>query len=108
MHAVHTVGSLGAQHGGPSRSITSLCSALSRLSVDVDLLSFGGRSGEPADLRPESETVHTHLVEGNQTSLLALWRPHNGFLSMLCRVAVGNQTILHDHGMWVLTNHASA
>src|SRR3954469_24778879 len=78
IRAVHTIGSIASRHGGPSRSVPALCRALEAIGVDITLL-----SRETSVSRSLSKTIRAH-------------------------VSPGQLALLHDHGMWLPSNHAAA
>jgi glycosyltransferase involved in cell wall biosynthesis len=108
LHAVHTVSTLRADYGGPGRSITALCSALSAHS-DVDLISFGWGPGEEPPVLPKVETVKVLLLQQRRplTNVLTSARRFGKAIE----IAASRTTqarVIHDHGMWLRTNHATA
>lgn len=106
MRVVHTVGSLRADHGGPSRSVTALCSGLARQNVDVEIVTQLQRAGEPAPIVPDDERVALHSVAAD-----AGWRaflPGGGrFGATVAEKMSQGMGLVHDHGMWLPTNHAA-
>ena len=97
---LHTIASLHVKHGGPSRSVTSLCDALAGCNADVLLIA--ARDGE------KSEIVSPHNPRVRQAwydrgSIPAYWSRRRAI-----RGLKGNHRILHDHGLWLPTNVASA
>ena len=107
MRVIHTVHSLRADHGGPSRSVTALCSDLARQDVDVSIVTRQRRPGEPPPVMPASERADVHFVEpeGGWHAFL----PGAGQFGAAIRDTVGGGGgLVHDHGLWLPTNHASA
>ena len=108
LRAIHTVASLRADHGGPARSITSLCSALASQGLTTDLVTVGQRVGEEAPILPQAPGVRVHLVNGVHSSRL-LQATNAEFTKRIAGVAAGSSlVVLHDHGVWLATNHAAA
>ena len=107
MRVIHTVHSLRADHGGPSRSVTALCSDLARQDVDVSIVTRQRRLGEPPPVMPASERADVHFVgpEGGWHAFLS----GAGQFGAAIRNTVGDgEGLVHDHGLWLPTNHASA
>lgn len=108
--SIHTVASLRADHGGPGRSITSLCSALADSSIDVHLIARAQQPGEPAAVLPWSPLVQTHFCNAANplTATITRKNPHARSLeSVLAGISFEN-VVVHDHGIWLPTNHAVA
>lgn len=104
MHVVHTVGTLGDQHGGPSRSVTSLCSALAESNMDVELFTLEDRDKDSTPILPASSRVQLRVLPGHQENLRSA-----GVLGTAVASAVRNRgSLIHEHGMWLPTNHAVA
>src|SRR5690348_7602892 len=109
LRAIHTVSTLRADYGGPGRSISALCSALTA-HANVELISFGqGRHEEPPIL-PRSEKVKVLLLPQQPpvTNMLSMGRRFQSAIEATARRSIDNSSILHDHGMWLRTNHAAA
>ncbi len=95
MHVLHTTASLHARNGGPPRSISALAEGLGRAGLAVDVLAYD--DGEPA-VRPDAALARTHHVARGQGGAARFAR---------ASAAVGAD-LLHDHGLWLPTNHAAA
>jgi glycosyltransferase involved in cell wall biosynthesis len=105
---LHTIAGLTAASGGPSRSVSALCEHLARQGMRVELLSLdaGPSFGKP--LTPPEDLVRTTLVPCRFSLRLRLVWSHayRRTLETICRDRqVG---LIHDHGMWLPTNHSSA
>lgn len=106
MKVIHTVGSLRADHGGPSRSVTALCSGLAQHGDDVQLVTLRRQEGEPAPILPADDRVAVRFV-----GAAAGWRaflPTDGFDGAIADAASEGGELIHDHGLWLPTNHAAA
>ncbi len=106
VRVIHTIAGVRADHGGPSRSVPALCNALAATGTDVHLL-----TGMPSDGRVKNNfpapPVTTHAVR--ESRLGRPWGVGRGFRRELRRLAITAQTtIVHDHGVWLPTNHAVA
>lgn len=103
-----TVGTLVPEGGGPSRTVTALADAVARSGCPVDLVSvnLGREFGPP--LVPPSDGVRTELVPVRRMtkSLSGYWAPGFG-RAVRARLAGEDRAILHDHGIWLPTNHAA-
>jgi glycosyltransferase involved in cell wall biosynthesis len=103
---VHTVASLRAEDGGPSRSVTALCTALASSGQDVGILTTRKQTEGPA-IHPDDE-VQVQVVDRPASwQLLGPFR--DSFSDALQSLVAGQgQPLLHDHGIWLATNHVSA
>ena len=106
---IHTVGSLRKTAGGPTRTVTALCRELGRLGTLVDLVSQDAvESIDDANLLPPADIVTTYLAPVRRLPYVGTsWSP--SFRTMLReRCAHGRAMLIHDHGLWLPTNHSSA
>jgi glycosyltransferase involved in cell wall biosynthesis len=108
MRVIHTISGIAESAGGPSRVAASLCSAVVEQGCEVELVA-GHEVARDGDLvEPSSKQVQLHLIEARR---LAGVRLHPGFSQVVQRLAKaqpGNPSLVHDHGIWGLTNIASA
>lgn len=109
IRVIHTVSTLRADYGGPGRSITSLCSALTE-HVNVDLISYGYARGEEPPVMPKAKDVRVHLIEQHGPLLggLTFGVRFRNAVRRTVRDAGDAPVMLHDHGLWLRTNHATA
>ncbi len=105
MNVVHTVNSLRADHGGPSRSVTALCTALARGGTRVGLVAHRPETGEPEPVLPGAE-VSVRLVD-REPGYRAFLPGANTFTAAVEAMAESG-TVLHDHGLWLPSNVAAA
>jgi glycosyltransferase involved in cell wall biosynthesis len=104
MNVVHTVSSLRADHGGPSRSVTALCSGLARHSAEVAVVAQRRQPGEPAPVIPDDDRVTVRFAATDPG-----WRSFlPGPTNFGTTIADAAPSLVHDHGLWLPTNHASA
>ncbi len=104
---IHTVGSLGINAGGPSRTVPSLC--LNTIAADPSL-DFQLCTGEGSKF---GENIS---FDGLKVSAIALDSGTSQFRRLLRQLSCSNQgggdkdtrVILHDHGQWLPINRASA
>jgi glycosyltransferase involved in cell wall biosynthesis len=90
LNIIHTCNSLGVSCGGPPRSITQLCNALSKRGNDVSIQVFKRQEEEvlPVDevsLFTEAVTAPDGLAQ--------------------CAVRGGNSSVIHQHGIWLPSTH---
>lgn len=102
MTVLHTVASLHPDAGGPSRTVTATCGALARAGVDAHL--FTQRRDGADLLTPSPNQVSVSTVEPTPAWSRPL-RFHRGLMETGRTRA---PDLLHDHGVWLLTNLASA
>ena len=100
MKVLHTVDSLHARHGGPSRSVTALCDALSALNIDVQVAA-GGEGEKDNAVMPKEPSVEVTLHENSITAMYRVRR-------RLVREMPHNDAIVHDHGLWLPSNYVTA
>lgn len=106
IRVVHTLASLKRSSGGTSRSVPVLCESLGALGLDVTLLSQDARWPADSDIIPDPASVRTELVRSvNIPRMRASYSP--GFSRRLAQLCA-DADILHDHGLWLPTNHAAA
>ena len=103
---LHTVHALGADGGGPSRTVPALCEAVAR-NADVRVVLLTTRRTGACNLLPDPV-----LVESVELATDA--RPGGESLRRRFAAAVADVhrrspvAILHDHGQWLGTNRAAA
>ncbi len=102
------IAGLHPESGGPSRSVPALCEALGHHGVKVEVVSldYGPGFGEP--LIPSRAAAQTTLVScSSALERCAQWTPR--FKSAIRdRSRNGDVQLVHDTGLWLLTNHAVA
>jgi glycosyltransferase involved in cell wall biosynthesis len=103
MTVLHTVASLDADAGGPSRTVSATCAALSDHGTDVEILTTDAGGPENA-IRPEGNRVRTTFVSSRPPILHA--RSFQSAVERLIRQHGAD--LVHDHGVWLPTNWASA
>ncbi len=104
VRAAHAVGHLAADHGGPSRTVTSLCRALAAVGVSVEIVTTPPRGAEDV-VRPPESLVAVRYAEAAG----ALWqRAASPFAQAVAAVARPAPAVVHDHGLWLPTNLAAA
>ena len=89
--------------------MTSLCRELGRLGTDVHLLSVdGGPAAGNGNVLPPPELVRTILAPAYRLPLLSV-QASPAFRPSLVALCKQHQfDVLHDHGVWLPSNHATA
>ena len=100
MRVVHTVATLHPDAGGPSRTVSKTCAGLARQGLDVSLVTTDA-GGREAAMVPGDE-AETRFVPSDP-----FWRRPGRFRNAVAQEARGAD-LVHDHGVWLLTNRASA
>ena len=109
LNVLHTIASLQRRSGGPSRSVTGLCNSLGRREVGVFLLSMDGPDQQVTGCIEPDHTVVKHFsVRGRVVPLLKTSYPANHLKVVNGLHRVNPLQIIHNHGMWLPCNHASA
>lgn len=106
MRVIHTVGGIAERSGGPSRTVTSLCSSIARLGGAVDLAAGIDRSDGDRLVLPDAHGVSLHLVDARRMGRLHVYP---GFSRTVSRILdkQGGPALIHDHGIWGHTNVSS-
>lgn len=101
-NAIHSVGSLGRDAGGPSRTVPALCRSIQMENQACSVRILAG-----SDSRFGANLVFDDLVVSNiaEASSIDVWARELNFA--LSELDVKNR-ILHDHGQWLPCNRASA
>lgn len=108
MKVLFTIAGLQSVFGGPSRSVPALASALAGAGAQVELLTCESLPGEPAPLLPPRALVTSHLLPHSCRS--TRWFPRTNAFAAVLRECYqsANDCVIHDHGLWLPTNHAVA
>lgn len=105
MRIIHTIASVRADHGGPSRSVPYLCESLTDAGGEVHLITSVSRDMSVANNFPKGTTQNHPIVESTIFRQAVLSRR---FRTTLGKLAQNTPTVVHDHGVWLPTNHAVA
>jgi glycosyltransferase involved in cell wall biosynthesis len=108
MHVIQTISGIAESAGGPSRVVASLCSAVAARGCGVELVAGHEGALDGALVAPSSRQVKLHLVEAKRVAGV---RIHPGFgraVQQLAQAQSGVPSLVHDHGIWGLTNIAAA
>ncbi len=107
LRIVHTIAGLDPAYGGPSRSVLQLASAVAgaRPSASVHILTTGdGNFVPPAS----AQSVNLNSIMP-RTGWQRMLRYSPEFRRHLCQLVVSaTSAVIHDHGLWLPTNHAVA
>jgi glycosyltransferase involved in cell wall biosynthesis len=106
IHVIQTVGSLDERKGGPPRTVTSLCSALARTDVRVNLIS-GTDTDDDALMLPPATELETRLVHGRNRFGVTLYPGFGAAIDAAVATAPGERAIVHDNGIWAPSNIAA-
>lgn len=103
MNVTHAVPSLGESGGGPPRSVSQLCNALSERGQALGVVT----AVDPNDpMVPLSATIALTAVSGRGTSLMDRVRVAD-FGKALTEVhASGEISLIHQHALWLRSSHA--
>ena len=107
IRVAHTIPTLTPEGGGPSRSVTGLCTALAAQGTQVDLLAVAMGHPFAAPLLPEP-TVHTTLVPPTY-----LWGNYQIYVprfgQQLAQLIQQREVqLIHDHCLWTTTHRQAA
>jgi glycosyltransferase involved in cell wall biosynthesis len=100
LRIVHTIGDIGAETGGPPRSVRSLCEAMARAGAQVTLLTEDRQQPASALLTPDPALVATRFVRPNRRFGFAA----PDYAPALAEIA---PDIVHDNGIWSPSNIAA-
>lgn len=104
MNVLHTVASLNKSSGGPSRTVTSLCNALGQKDIDVSLLTVESKNMEDC-ISPDVDVVN--FVTARKDKFFDPFSSNFKNVALeVCRFK--NVSLIHDHGLWLPSNIASA
>lgn len=107
MKVVLTIAGLSPEFGGPSRSVPALAEALAREKIEVDLIACESLPGHGGPMLADANLVRSRLLPIR--SRLGRWRAtSNDFFRAVCHIGGAADTVIHDNGLWLPTNHAVA
>ena len=115
LRVIHTIAGTRADHGGTSRSVPALCESLATRGAEVHLLTTSPASPEDS-FRLPAMPVQCHLVpESARWGRLWAGRRFERQLQEIMSESSGpgssesiERTVIHDHGVWLTTNHGVA
>jgi glycosyltransferase involved in cell wall biosynthesis len=104
LSVLHTVGSIAEAAGGPSRTVTHLCSELAARGCRVQLVAGRDEGGESAWVQPSPAVQVVSVPAARRFGI----RHYPGFTDAVATaLAQGQARLVHDHGIWGPTNLAS-
>ena len=105
LRIIHTIQGLAESLGGPSRSVTGLCSSIQRDGAMVDIVAGVDRKLNDPLVYPAAD-VGLHLVDLRRLAGIATY-PR--FSESINRVIDSrpNPGLVHDHGLWGYTNRCA-
>jgi len=102
-----TIADLQPESGGPSRSVPAFCTALAQHGAEVEIVAMNYGANSPRPILPMSDLVRTRFVARTRGwAKRVKWT--SGFADVvreICRE--WKPSIVHDTGLWLLTNHAA-
>ncbi len=102
-----TLAGIAPEDGGPSRSVPALALALAGLGAQVEIITCEAATGQAAPLVPDVSRVKTHLLPRHARDRIGPVS-RNEFSRATERLARVGETVLHDNGLWLPSNHAVA
>lgn len=105
LHVVQTLARIDAAEGGPSRSVVYLCDALARRGVTVDLVTS---ASDAEAVAPAEAGVRVRRAPFPGLASFARRSAFEDAVGGAVAEASSGATIVHDHGLWLPTNAASA
>lgn len=109
IRVVQHVASLALSAGGPTRTVTSLCTALGQQGAQVELVSMQAAGMQYAEqLIPSAQWVNATLVPADSGLLRHPLQARRLRAALLQRCQSVRPMVLHDNGIWMPGNHAVA
>jgi glycosyltransferase involved in cell wall biosynthesis len=106
LKVLHTIASLHAESGGPSRSVPALCEALVKARTYVELVCLDRGAAFSKPITCGSYPITFVHCRSRLERRLQWSTRFKGILRERCHK--GGISILHDTGMWLTTNHSAA
>ena len=103
MKVVVTIGGLGSQFGGPSRTVPALCRALANRGVEIELIALS--EIDDPDTEEDGSAFRTTVVRKRAHGRQPFpWRRE--FCQNVVRALTGSTpVVLYDVGLWLPSNH---
>ncbi len=101
---IHTVGSLDMSHGGPSRTVPSLCEGLADLGIQTQIVTRDCKG---------SHKTSTDKVKIIPTKVLSFGNPKFCYpfrfrKKLIEECKQPGMKLIHDHGVWLPTNYTAS
>lgn len=106
MTIIHTIDSLAALNGGPSRSVTGLCNHLGALGARVALVSNSRAAG--TEVVAPRDIVKNIEVAAGPGVLARAGVSKNYAAAIRGLLDSPKRAVVHDHGLWLASNRTSA
>jgi glycosyltransferase involved in cell wall biosynthesis len=108
LNSILTIADLQPESGGPSRTVPALAMALADIGVRVQLISLRRADALGAAMIPEHERIQVVSVpcKNKFAKLVGAGGEFKRAVLEACRTATN--AVVHDNGLWLGTNHASA
>jgi glycosyltransferase involved in cell wall biosynthesis len=104
--AVQTVGTLAERAGGPPRTVSSLCAALTRTDVAIELVS-GCTDDDGARMLPPGGHPQVRFVHGVRRLGITGYPGTAGAVRAAVAAHAHAHAVLHDNGIWAASNIAA-
>jgi glycosyltransferase involved in cell wall biosynthesis len=98
-----SVADLSTASGGPSRTVPGLARALARIGVNAEIFSLAAAGEELGEAGVPVTLVPTNTSRFRDLRAMAPWREQ-----LQKRCAGGTVDLIHDAGLWLPVNHATA
>jgi glycosyltransferase involved in cell wall biosynthesis len=105
LRVIHTIQGLGESLGGPSRSVTGLCSAIRGGGVAVDIVAGVDRKLDDRLVLPATG-VELHLVDLRRLARITTYPSFSDSINRVLDSRSG-PGLVHDHGLWGYTNRSA-
>lgn len=107
VQCVHTIASTRLDHGGTSRSVPATCDALVHTGVTTKLITARPANSDVKCNAP-SDDVEVHWA--SESAWVRQWGVSRQFTRAIkdCVSGSNEPTVVHDHALWLPTNHAVA
>lgn len=108
LRVLHTIADINITGGGSRRAMASICEAQAAYGANVYIVSQGKAPGGTENLfHPQNVETHLARLALDSERLRFKYSPFYGRkVKSLCRQK--NIKIIHDHGLWLPSNHAVA
>jgi glycosyltransferase involved in cell wall biosynthesis len=104
MKIIHSIGSIEVVKGGPSRSVTGLCSALSSKYNDLEVHLVAFKSDKNLELMiPNEKKVNLTLIKEKKYGILNKYKLFSNAINNIIKFD-DKFCIIHDHGLWNINN----
>src|SRR4051794_18872922 len=106
MKVVVTIATIDAAHGGPARTVPTLCREISKVGVEVEVITVAERGKAAESLNTAGFTATVIESEGSRYRPQT-WRREFEH-ALRSAVTAAGSVILYDVGLWLPSNHFAA